>query len=186
MKVTAALHVAAGFVPAGNPKGDHVMMKIVATGAVALLLAAGLQFTSFAQTVGAVFERQTYNYGNWTKGRFAEVVTVKGPGKMIFLAGAGSEEEMDGAILHKADAYAQCKYAYEKIRKILARHGATMSDIVKITAYVTDIRARDDYGKCRREAFEGAELSTHTFVNVSQLAWPGMIVEVDAIAVVAQ
>jgi 2-iminobutanoate/2-iminopropanoate deaminase len=167
-------------------KRDHAMKKIVATGAIALLLAAGLHFTSLAQTVGAAFERQTYNYGNWTKGRFAEVVTVKGPGKMIFLAGAGSEEEMDGAILHKADAYAQCKYAYEKIKKILAKHGATMSDIVKITAYVTDIRARDDYGKCRREAFEGAELSTHTFVNVSQLAWPGMIVEVDAIAVVAQ
>jgi 2-iminobutanoate/2-iminopropanoate deaminase len=162
------------------------MIKTIAIGAIALLFAAGLHFTSFAQTAASTFEKQSFNYGNWTKGRFAEAITVKGPGKMIFLAGAGSEEEMDGAILHKADAYQQCKYAYEKIKKILAKHGATMSDIVKITAYVTDIRARDDYSKCRREAFEEATLSTHTFVNVSQLAWPNMIVEVDAIAIVAQ
>ena len=162
------------------------MLKTIAMGAIALMMLAGLHFTSIAETAVSAFEKKVYNYGNWTKGRFAEVVTVKGPGKMIFLAGAGSEEEMDGAILHKADAYQQCKYAYEKIKKILAKHGATMSDIVKITAYVTDIRSRDDYGKCRREAFEGAELSTHTFVNVSQLAWPHMLVEVDAIAIVAQ
>jgi 2-iminobutanoate/2-iminopropanoate deaminase len=162
------------------------MWKTIACGAIALICVAGLHFTSIAQTASSAFEKKVYNYGNWTKGRFAEAITVKGPGKMIFLAGVGSEEEMDGAILHKADAYQQCKYAYEKIKKILAKHGATMSDIVKITAYVTDIRARDDYSKCRREAFEGATLSTHTFVNVTQLAWPGMIVEVDATAIVPE
>jgi len=39
------------------------------------------------------FEKKNYNYSEWTKGRFSEAVTVTGPGKMIFLAGIGSEDE---------------------------------------------------------------------------------------------
>jgi hypothetical protein len=33
-------------------------------------------------------EAKRYNPSEWTKGRFSEVVTVTGPGKMIFLAKA--------------------------------------------------------------------------------------------------
>jgi hypothetical protein len=39
------------------------------------------------------FEKKNFNYSDWTKGRFSEAVTVIGPGKMIFLAGVGSEDE---------------------------------------------------------------------------------------------
>ncbi len=60
-----------------------------------------------------------------------------------------------------------------------------MADIVKITTYVTDMRNRLDYAKCRGEAMGGAPLPAHTFINVSQLAWPGMMIEVDATAAIA-
>src|SRR5450759_5661811 len=46
----------------------------------------------------STFEKKNYNYGEWTKGKFSEIVTVVGPGKMIFLAGVGSEEENNGSI----------------------------------------------------------------------------------------
>src|SRR5205823_4675552 len=39
------------------------------------------------------FEKKNFNYSEWTKGRFSEAVTLIGPGKMIFLAGVGSEDE---------------------------------------------------------------------------------------------
>src|SRR5438876_2441202 len=92
---------------------------------------------SLAQSQG--FEKKTYNYSEWTKGRFAEAVTVINPGKWIFLGGIGPEREGDGAIIHKGDFQAQCVYAWQKIKKILAEHGATVNDIVKTTTYVTDI-----------------------------------------------
>jgi 2-iminobutanoate/2-iminopropanoate deaminase len=56
--------------------------------------------------------------------------------------------------------------------------------VVKIVTYVTDARYVGEVTKCKAEAFGNAALPAHTFVNVSQLAWPGMLVEVDAIAVV--
>ena len=133
---------------------------------------------------GAPFEKKHYNYGRWTKGRFSEAVTVTGPGKMIFLAGIGAEEEESGKILHQVDFVAQCRYAYRKLAKVLRKNGATLADVVKQVTYVTDVRYQQDAGKCRAEAYRGCPLPAHTFLNVSQLAWPGMLVEIDVIAIV--
>ena len=136
-------------------------------------------------------EVKRYNPSEWTKGRFSEVVTVNGPGKTIYLAGVGAEDENGAAgasapIRHLGNPYEQCRYAYDKIKRLLDRHGATLGDVVKMVTYVTDIRYQPDYGKCRLEAFGGAALPAHTFLNINQLAWPGMLVEIDVTAMVAK
>lgn len=143
-----------------------------------------LQSPAFAQS--REFEKKVYNYNEWTKGKFAEAVTVVNPGKWIFLGGIGAESEGDGKILHMGDFKAQCVYAYQKIKKELALNGATINDIVKTTTYVTDIRNFGLLGKCRAEAIPGADLTAGTLVNVTQLAWPGMEIEIDVIAVTAK
>ena len=133
-------------------------------------------------------EKKNYNYSEWTKGLFSEAVTVTLPGaKMIFLAGVGAEDEgaTRGVIRHLGDFMGQCRYAYDKIKRVLERNGATLADTVKIVTYVTDIRFQMDAGKCRAEAFAGLPLPVHTFLNINQLAWPGMLVEVDVTAVAA-
>ena len=132
------------------------------------------------------FEKKHFHHNEWTKGRFSEAVTVTGPAKWIFLAGVGAEAEKDGSILHVGDFGAQCRYAYEKIRKLLAEHGASMRDVVKLVTYVVDIKDRDEMNRCRGEAFKGGPLPVHTFLVISQLARPGMIVEMDVIAAVAE
>jgi 2-iminobutanoate/2-iminopropanoate deaminase len=129
-------------------------------------------------------ERQHHNYGQWTKGRFSEAVTVSGPGRMIFLAGIGAEHEETGEIQHPGDFSAQCRYAYEKLRKVLERNGATLADVVKQVTYVTDVRYQRAAGEIRSEAYASGPLPAHTFVTVSQLAWPNMLVELDVIAMV--
>src|SRR5437660_3238123 len=95
--------------------------------AVTAVAAASL---AFGQT--SAFEKKNYSYSDWTKGRFSEAVTVTGPAKMIFLAGIGAEEENGaaGSILHKGDFTAQCRYSYDKIKRLLERHGATLGDVV--------------------------------------------------------
>jgi 2-iminobutanoate/2-iminopropanoate deaminase len=130
-----------------------------------------------------MLEKKHYNYAEWTKGRFSEAVTVKGSGKMIFLAGIGAEHEVHGKIQHPNDFMAQCHYAYEKLKKVLEKNGATLADVVKQTTYVTDVRFQASAGQCRSEAYKGFELPAHTFLTVSQLAWPGMLVELDVIAI---
>jgi enamine deaminase RidA (YjgF/YER057c/UK114 family) len=89
----------------------------------------------------------------------------------------------EGDILHKGDFVAQCKYAYNKIKRALEKNGATLADVVRITTYLTDIRNQADYGQCRREVFGTSATPAGTLVSINQLAWPGMMLEVDVIAV---
>ena len=130
-----------------------------------------------------MLKKEHHNYADWTKGRFSEAVTVTGPGRMIFLAGIGPEHEVHGEIQHLGDFVAQCQYAYDKLKTVLEKNNASLADVVKQTTYVTDVRYQSLAGQCRTEAYEGLKLPAHTFLTVSQLAWPGMLVELDVIAI---
>lgn len=158
------------------------MQCCFAIAASTVIALATVPATASAQSL----EKKNYTYSEWTKGRFSEAVTVTGPGKMIFLAGVGAEDEngKGGDILHKGDFVAQCKYAYDKIKRLLEKHGATLADVAKMVTYMTDVRYQPDYGKCRVEAFGINPLPAHTLLTISQLAWPGMMVEIDVTAVV--
>jgi enamine deaminase RidA (YjgF/YER057c/UK114 family) len=159
------------------------MLKI-ATLAAAAALTFAMAAPASAQNA---YEKKNYNYSDWAKGRFSEAVTVVNPGKFIFLAGVGAEDEngKGGDIRHMGDFMGQCRYAYDKIKRALAANGATFNDVVKIVTYLTDMRYQADVGKCRTEAFAGAPPPVHTLLNITQLAWPGMLVEVDVTAVTA-
>jgi 2-iminobutanoate/2-iminopropanoate deaminase len=153
--------------------------------AIACTLAAIVTMIPAAASAQAL-DIKHFNYSEWTKGRFSEAVTVTGPGAWIFLAGVGAEDEngKGGDILHKGDFMAQCHYAYDKIKRALAKNGATLADVVKMVTYMTDVRYQPDYGKCRLEEFGNNALPAHTLLTISQLAWPGMLVEIDVTAVV--
>ena len=163
------------------------MIKTAILGASCAALICAFSAAASAQTAPS-FEKKNYNYSEWAKGRFSEAVTVtySGPAKMIFLAGVGAEEEngKPGDIRAKDDFLAQCKYAYDKIKRALEKNGATFNDVVKIVSYVTDMRYQADYGKCRSEVFGATPPPAHTLLNIVQLAWPGMMVEIDVTAMV--
>ena len=156
---------------------------LLAVGAFAFGL--GSNALSIAQS-SSNFEKKNFNYNEWTKGKFSEVVTVTNPGKFIFLAGIGPEREGDGKIVHEGNFMEQCRYAYMKIKKLLDMQSATMNDVVRIMTYTTDVRFFQDALKCRAEAFGSAPIPASTFLVVSQLAWPNMAIEVDVTAMLAR
>jgi len=123
-------------------------------------------------------------FGVWSAKVFADSVSVEGQVRTIYLSGMGAEDVHTGQIRHPGDIVGQSRYAYEKVRNALAAQGATMEHVVKVTCYVTDASFLADYSACRIEAFGEFPLSPHTFVVVTRLAWPEMLVEVDVTAVV--
>jgi enamine deaminase RidA (YjgF/YER057c/UK114 family) len=152
----------------------------------ALPLLVLFAFAAHAQDGKIVIEK--FNHSEWTKGIFSEAVTVTGIGnaKMIYLAGVGAEDENGarGTIRNPGDFAGQCHYAYDKIKRVLALHGASLSDVVKITTYMTDLRNRLNMGKCIGEAWGNIVFPAHTLIGVSALAFPEMLIEVDATAIV--
>ncbi len=120
---------------------------------------------------------EKFNHSEWTKGIFSEAVTVTniGNAKFVYLAGVGAEDENGkrGDVRHHGDFLAQCKYSYDKIKRVLAHHGATLGDVVKITTYMTDLRHRLTMGKCIGESWGGVTFPVHTLIGVSRARLPG-------------
>jgi len=156
-----------------------------------LLIAAATLLIGTGVATAQNFEKKNYNYSEFAKGAFSEVVTVTAPAKMIYLAGIGSEDEKapegsNAQTLHVGDPYAQCRYAYDKIRRLLATHGGTLADVVKQTVYVTDVRYQGPVRKCRDEAYGTGPIPANTFLVINGLASPTMLLEIDITAVVAK
>lgn len=134
--------------------------------------------------MSAEFEKKHYRGGEWA--HFSALVTVKGPGTLLYLSGIGAENDADGSVCHPGDAYAQSCLAFKKAKDLLAQHGASLKDIVKITAYLTDVRDRPHYQKARKEALEGiTDLPSHTLIVVTSLARHGMLMEINIDAAIA-
>tara|TARA_B100000700_G_scaffold288985_1_gene345971 strand:+ start:159 stop:557 length:399 start_codon:yes stop_codon:yes gene_type:complete len=116
----------------------------------------------------------------WAKGfRIAQGVKV---GDTIYVSGqVGLDRE--GHIVGYNDMQAQSEQTFENIRTVLAEGGATMEDVVKITAYVTDMDRYGEYAEARSKAFPG-NLPASATVATPVLVNSDLLVEVEAIAVV--
>ena len=79
------------------------------------------------------------------------------------------------------DEYTQAKAIFAKIRHLVEAAGGTMSDITKVTIFVTDISQREQVWKGRREFFNG-NFPASTLVQVAALANPSLKVEIEAVA----
>src|SRR5580658_9167422 len=76
------------------------------------------------------------------------------------------------------DEYAQAKAIFTKIRHLVEAAGGGMSDIVKVTIFVTDIKNREKVWKARQEFFTG-NFPASTLVQVAALADPSITVEIE-------
>ncbi len=79
------------------------------------------------------------------------------------------------------DDYAQAQKIFAKIKALIEAAGGAMSDVVKVTIFVTDIRRREQVWRARAEVFSG-DFPASTLVEVSKLADPAVTVEIEAIA----
>jgi enamine deaminase RidA (YjgF/YER057c/UK114 family) len=88
----------------------------------------------------------------------------------------------DGNVVGKGDAYTQTKYIYQKIESVLKRAGASMSDVVRVRMFVTDISRWQEYGRAHSEFFKDIK-PCNTMVEVRALIEPDYLIEIEATAV---
>lgn len=87
----------------------------------------------------------------------------------------------DGVTIEGRDAYEQAKIIFSKIKRLVEASGGAMNDVAKVTIYVTDIKQNTEVWRARREFFTG-DFPASTLVEVSALAKPEMLVEIEAVA----
>ena len=109
---------------------------------------------------------------------FCDSISFSGPGRWIYVSGQVGADE-DGKMVSDTFA-AEADQCFERIRKSLSKAGAEMSDVVKITGYVTGTEFYKDYDLARGRAFPGTPPSSAT-VQVAGLVEAARL-EVEAVA----
>jgi 2-iminobutanoate/2-iminopropanoate deaminase len=101
-------------------------------------------------------------------------------GPFVFVSGTTSLDSK-GRVQGK-DAAEQTTITMRKIEAALKSAGARLADLTRTTIYVTDIRDMAGVTKALAKALKGSVV-TSTLVAVSALAVPGLLVEIEATAV---
>lgn len=108
------------------------------------------------------------------------VRTVKS-GPFVFVSGTTSLDPK-GRVQGK-DAAQQTAITMRKVAAGLKAAGARLADLTRLTIYVTDIRDMAAVSQALGKVLKGTSVAS-TLVAVSALAVPGLLVEIEATAVV--
>jgi len=116
---------------------------------------------------------------------YTHVVTVEGGGKMVFISGQVAVDK-DGKLVGPGDLKTQIRQAAGNLKLALQAAGATASDLVKTNTYIVNYKQADYSAlrEARAELFPSGEPPASTLVGVTSLAVDGLMVEMEAIAVV--
>ena len=115
--------------------------------------------------------------------RFNQAVKVTGPGSLVFLSGIVGYD-LDGNL--PKDILAQAENTYASLERIVEAAGGTLKDVVKTTVYVGEEYQihKDELRDIRARYFKDGFPAT-TLLRVAGFAQTGYLVEIEAIAVLA-
>ena len=116
------------------------------------------------------------------KAAYSHVVTVTGPAKTVYIAGQLARDA-EGNIVGPGDMRAQLEQTFKNLDLCLKAAGATWADVVKTNTFVTNYQ---EFSKCSdvRMRYFGVASPTSTTIQISGLAQPEAMVEIEMIAVV--
>lgn len=102
-------------------------------------------------------------------------------GNMVFVAGTTA---VDGLVVVGANnVYEQTRFIIQKIEKALQQCNVTLANVVQTRMYVTDISQWKEVAKAHSEFFDTIRPAA-TMVEVTALAMPELLVEIEVIAVI--
>jgi enamine deaminase RidA (YjgF/YER057c/UK114 family) len=150
--------------------------------AVTAVAAATAGATSAAQAQAGTNVRHSNPSGMTQPTAYSQVVEVNGPHRLVFVAG---QTGVDAGGKAAQGFHAQCMQAFENIKTALASVGGSMDNVVRLTTYLTDIEQNADLYREVRASFFGnkSALPASTLLQVTRLASPSFLIEVDATAV---
>lgn len=114
---------------------------------------------------------------------YTYVVETTGPGRTVYIAGLLGLDLDNKLVGGPGDFGAQCERAFENLGHALASVGATFADVVKINNYLVDMAHIGLFRAARDKHFDMKTPPASTTVAISQLARPGALFEIEAIAV---
>ena len=128
--------------------------------------------------------RTPVNPWSWSLGYgFNQAELVEGAGRVLVLSGQAAAAA-DGTTQHAGDLPAQVSLSLDNIETVLEKAGMTLGNVVRINVFTTDVDAMMGAWEDLAKRFAAAGIRpTSTLVGVTRLAFPEMMVEIEATAV---
>lgn len=104
---------------------------------------------------------------------------------MVFVAGQIALDK-DGKVVGEGDLRLQTVQVLQNVKAALEAAGATFSDVVKMNTYVVNLKPEDlpVIREVRSTYLPSSDPPASTLVGVTALAMPGLLIEVEVVAVV--
>ena len=113
---------------------------------------------------------------------FSPAVITEG-GKTVWLAGQTTTTDLEGRDI-SGNFEAQCLTCFALIDKTLQRLGGSLANLVTMTVYINDPRHGDAFVKIRGTQFEPGRYPASALLTVSNFARPGIVLEIQGVAVI--
>ncbi len=167
--------------PASPTASRRDFVTAVTAVAAASAAATGLA-TGSAQAQAGTNVRHSNPSGMTQPTAYSQVVEVNGPHRLVFVAG---QTGVDASGKAAQGFRAQAMQVFENIKTALNSVGGDFEHVVKITTYLTDIEQNADaYREVRASFFANkATLPASTLLQITRLANPSYLIEVEAMAV---
>ena len=107
---------------------------------------------------------------------------VTGAERVLFLSGQTSVDA-DGQVLHAGDMAGQIGTAIDNIEAVLKGGDMTLANVVRLGIYTTDVDLFIQHAAVMARLNEAGCDYTSTLLGVSRLAFPELLVELEATAV---
>ena len=101
-------------------------------------------------------------------------------GNLLFISGMMAVDK-DQRVIGEGDVVVQARAVFGILQQVLEAEGASFADVLKVTVFLQNIEDRAKINPVR-QAFFGDARPASSLVEVSKLAFPGLLVEVEAIA----
>jgi reactive intermediate/imine deaminase len=112
---------------------------------------------------------------------YSDAVSVSGPGRWVYVSG---QVGMDAEGKVEGDLTTQTNATFDQIERILAKAGAEMRDVIKISVFLTRLDNYAEFSAVRAARF-GDVLPASAAVQVAGLLLDAEI-EIEAVAFVAE
>ena len=129
-------------------------------------------------------ERTAVNPWQWSVAMgFNQGEVVTGHTRTLFCSGQTSVDA-DGAPQHAGDMAAQVSLALDNLERVLDEAGMGLRNIVRLNIYTTDVDALvEHYGVLAERTGAAQVAPPGTLLGVARLAYPDLMVELEATAV---
>jgi 2-iminobutanoate/2-iminopropanoate deaminase len=116
-------------------------------------------------------------------GVFSQATMVEAKGKLVFISGMTARRP-DGSIAGVGDITEQTRQVCENIKAAVEAAGGTLDDVCRVDVYVRNMEQFEAIHKVRSQYFK-PPLPASTMVEVTKMVSPEYLIEINAIAVLA-